>query len=247
MSQIRLHKFLANCGIASRRHSEELIRGGSVKVNNSVITEDGFLVDPDRDKVYYNDKLLRLESKIYFIVNKPKGYVCTNACFKEPRVIDLFKTNQRLYTVGRLDKESEGLIIVTNDGEFCQQVSHPSFEVPKTYLVTVKGYLEGPVLERVQKGIWLSEGKTGRTRIRILQRARNFTHLKITLFEGKKREVRRVFAKFSYKVVQLKRIKIGNLFIGHLQPGQYRQVSRKELETNGLNLSVRWKDNTVRD
>ncbi|MFH1230687.1 MAG: pseudouridine synthase [Planctomycetota bacterium] len=234
MSQIRLHKFLANCGIASRRHSEELIRGGSVRVNNRIITEDGFLIDPAIDKIYYNDKLVRVEPKIYFIVNKPKGYVCTNACFKEPRVIDLFKTKQRLYTVGRLDKESEGLLIVTNDGELCQQVSHPSFEVPKTYLVTVNGYLDGAVLERVQKGIWLSEGKTGRTRIRLLHRARNFTNLQITLFEGKKREVRRIFAKFSYKIKQLKRIKIGNLFIGNLQPGQYRQISRKELESNNI-------------
>jgi 23S rRNA pseudouridine2605 synthase len=239
MSQIRLHKFLANCGIASRRHSEELIRGGSVRVNNRVIIENGFLIDPDKDKVYYRDRLLKFESRTYFIINKPKGYVCTNACFKEPRVIDLFKTNQRLYTVGRLDKDSEGLLIVTNDGEFCQKISHPSFEVPKTYEVTVKGYLAGPALESIQKGIWLSEGKTGRTRIRILHRARNFTSLQITLFEGKKREVRRIFARFSYPVVQLKRIKIGNLFIGHLQPGQYRQISIKELENNILPVSSR--------
>lgn len=235
MSQIRLHKFIANCGTASRRHSEGLIHTGKIRVNNSVITEDGFLVDPAVDKVYYENKLLKYEPKVYYIVNKPKGYVCTNAQFKEPRVVDLIRTHQRLYTVGRLDKDSEGLIIVTNDGEFCQKVSHPSYQIPKTYIVTVKGYLEGGVLERVQKGIWLSEGRTHRNKIRIIKRARDFTSFLITLIEGKKREVRRLFARFSYPVKQLKRLQIGNLHLGNLIRGQYRQISRKELEDSILN------------
>ncbi|MEW6026659.1 MAG: pseudouridine synthase [Planctomycetota bacterium] len=246
MSQIRLHKFLAHSGLASRRHSEGLIQEGKISVNGRIITELGFLIDPAKDKVYYEGRLLKPEPKVYYIVNKPKGYLCTNAVFPakgnevmtyighEPRVVDLIKTRERLYTVGRLDKESEGLIIATNDGEFAQRVSHPSFEVPKTYFVSVRGHLDGAVMEKVQKGIWLSEGRTSRTRIKILKREREFTSLLITLTEGKKREVRRIFARFHYPVKQLKRIQIGNLHLGDLKQGQYRQVTYKELAASVL-------------
>ncbi|MDI6732852.1 MAG: pseudouridine synthase [Planctomycetota bacterium] len=230
MTNIRLHKFLAHCGVASRRHSEELISAGKIIVNNQCIREQGFLIDPQKDKVYYNGKLLKIpQEKVYFIVNKPKGYVCTNASYNEPRVIDLIKTHHRLYTIGRLDKDSEGLIIVTNDGELCQKVSHPSFQVPKTYFVVVRGYVDGPVFERIQKGIWLSEGKLSRSKIRIVKRDREQTTLLITLKEGKKREVRRIFARFSYPVKYLKRIQIGNLHLGNLRAGEYRQISCGEL------------------
>jgi 23S rRNA pseudouridine2605 synthase len=238
MNQIRLHKFLARCGIASRRHSEELIRNGKIRVNNRTITEDGFLIDLQKDKVYYEGRLLKPEPKVYYIVNKPKGYVCTNASFQEPRVIDLIKTHNRLYTIGRLDKDSEGLIIVTNDGELCQKLSHPSFQVPKTYLVVVKGYLDANALERIQKGVWLSEGKTTKSKIKILKRSRDFTSMLITLTEGKKREVRRLFARFSYPVKQLKRLQIGNLYLGNLKPGQYRQIHYQHIS--------RWADSAPR-
>ena len=254
MSLIRLHKFLAHSGLASRRHSEVLIQEGKVRVNNKVITELGFMIDPDRDKVYFSGRLLKPEPKVYYIINKHKGYLCTNAVFpakgnalmtytgNEPRVVDLVKTRERLYTVGRLDKDSEGLIIATNDGGFCQRASHPSFEVPKTYFVVVRGYLDGPVLEKVQKGIWLSEGRTSRTKVKIIKREREYTSLLITLTEGKKREVRRLFARFRYPVKQLKRISIGNLRLGELKTGQYRQVTYEELEATIFpkpNLPVR--------
>lgn len=242
MALIRLHKFLAHSGLASRRHSEGIIQEGKVSVNGRTITELGFLIDPAKDKIYFEGRLLRTEPKVYYIINKPKGYLCTNAVFpvkggsvmtytgNEPRVVDLIKSRERLYTVGRLDKDSEGLIIVTNDGEFAQRVSHPSFEVPKTYFVVVRGYLDGPVLEKVQRGVWLSEGRTSKTKVKIIKRERNYTSFLITLTEGKKREVRRIFAKFSSPVKQLSRVSIGNLHLAGLKTGQYRQVTYKELE-----------------
>lgn len=237
MTTIRLHKFIANCGIASRRHSEGFIREGYVMVNDRVITEDGFLIDPSVDKVYFQGKLLKPEARQYYLVYKPKGYVCTNVQFQEPRVIDLIKTKQRLYTVGRLDKDSEGLIIVTNDGEVCQRISHPSFQVSKTYFIVIRGYIPGEIMEKVQQGIWLSEGKTGRVKLRVLKRARDFTSLLITLTEGKNREVRRIFARFGFKAKQLQRVSIGGLRIGNLKPGQYRQISYRDMEANVLNYT----------
>ena len=250
MSLIRLHKFLAHSGLASRRHSEGIILDGKIRVNNRIITELGFMIDPSKDKVYFGGRLLRPEPKVYYIIYKPKGYLCTNAVFpakgnavmtytgNEPRVVDLVKTRERLYTVGRLDKESEGLIIATNDGGFCQRASHPSFEVPKTYFVVVRGCLDGVALEQVQKGIWLSEGRTARTKVKIIKREREYTSLLITLTESKKREVRRIFAKFSYPVKQLKRISIGNLHLGDLKPGQYRQITYEELEATIFPKSI---------
>jgi len=237
MSKIRLHKFLANCGVASRRHSEGFIREGYVRVNDQIITEDGFQIDPEVDKVYFQEKLVKPEPRLYFAINKPRGFVCTNAHFKEPRVVDLFRTKERLYSVGRLDKDSEGLLIVTNDGELCQKISHPSYEVPKTYFVTIRGYVDGASLERMQKGIWLSDGKTSRTKIKVLKRARDISSLLVTITEGKKREIRRIFAKFGFKVRHLTRIQIGNLHLGNLKPGKFRQISFRELEDTILNYN----------
>jgi pseudouridine synthase len=222
----RLHKVLALAGVASRRKCEDLILQGVIDVNGRTIRELGFKVDIEKDKIYYKGQPVKTEKKVYFILNKPKGYVCAN--FDPERrklVIDLFRhLPYRLYTVGRLDAESEGLLIVTNDGELCNQLSHPRYEVPKTYWVNVKGYLEPKTLEKIMKGVWLSEGKTAPVKIKIIKRARDFSVLLITLKEGKKREVRRIFAKFGHKVKSLVRIKIGNLSLGNLAIGQFKQV-----------------------
>lgn len=233
----RLHKVLANAGISSRRKAEELIKQGLIQVNGKIIRVIGLKVNPDTDKIYYAGKLIKPENKIYFILNKPKGYLCTNYDPQGRRLVtDLFRQfPYRLYTIGRLDADSEGLVILTNDGELCNKLTHPRYEVPKTYEVMVDSYLTPVVLEKVQKGVWLSEGKTAPTRIRIIKRARNFTVLEITLKEGKKREIRRIFAKFGYKVKSLVRSKIGKLTLGNLKPGQYRQVSQDLIENLAIN------------
>lgn len=235
----RLHKILALAGISSRRKAEELIKQGLIQVNGRIIRGIGIKVNPDTDKIYYAGRLIKPEKKVYFLLNKPKGYLCTNSDPQGRRLVtDLFRHfPYRLYTVGRLDAESEGLVILTNDGELCNQLTHPRYEVPKTYQVVVSGYLTPEVLEKVHKGVWLSEGKTAPTRIHIVKRARNLTVLVITLKEGKKREIRRIFAKFGYKVKSLVRSKIGRLTLGDIKPGQYRQVNRDLIENLAISVN----------
>jgi pseudouridine synthase len=235
----RLHKILALAGISSRRKAEELIKEGLIQVNGKIIRGLGVKVNPDTDKIYYAGRLIKPEKKVYFLLNKPKGYLCTNYDPQGRRLVtDLFRNlPYRLYTVGRLDAESEGLVILTNDGELCNKLTHPRYEVPKTYQIVVDSYLTPEVLEKVQKGVWLSEGKTAPTRIRIIKRARNFTLLGITLKEGKKREIRRIFAKFGYKVKSLVRSKIGKLTLDNLKPGQSRQINQEVIENLVININ----------
>lgn len=228
--QERLQKILAQGGLGSRRQCEEFIQKGHIRIDGKIIRELGVKIDPAKSQIYYNGKLVKLEPKVYFILNKPKGYLCTNYNHAaRPRVIDLFpKAYQRLYTVGRLDADSEGLLIVTNDGTLCNFLTHPRYEVPKTYQIAINGYLESKVIEKITRGVWLSEGKTSPVRIRIIKRTRSFTALEITLKEGKNREIRRIFARFGYKVKFLKRTKIGSLTL-NLRTGQYQQVNRHKL------------------
>lgn len=227
----RLHKVLAEAGIGSRRHCEELILDRRVIVDGRVVHEVGLKVDPERVQIVCNGVPVRAEKKIYILLNKPRGVVCTN---KDPegrtRVVDLLpRIQQRVFPVGRLDVDSEGLLIVTNDGALCNLLTHPRYEVPKTYSVIVRGSVEGATLEKVQKGVWLSEGKTHPAKVRIVRRTRSSTSLEITLKEGKNREVRRVFARVGHAVSFLRRIKIGRLFLGDLHPGQHRAVGREQL------------------
>lgn len=226
----RLQKVLSQAGLGSRRYCEQLITSGRVQVDGNIVKELGFKVDPEKQKIYCDGQLVRLEPKLYFLLNKPKGYICTTNAAEGKRVIDLFKhIPYRLFTIGRLDKDSEGLLIVTNDGELSHYLTHPRYEVPKTYRVTVRGYVEGEVLEKIQRGVWLSEGKTSGMRVRILLRTRNFTAMEVTLIEGKNREIRRVFAKFGHPIKYLQRIRIGKLSLSGLKPGQYKPISKKTL------------------
>ncbi|KAF0239984.1 MAG: 23S rRNA pseudouridine, partial [Planctomycetota bacterium] len=229
--QTRLQKLLAHAGIASRRECEEIIAAGRVTVNGKVVTELGSKADPDADDVRCDGDPVKAEKPVYFLLNKPSGVLCTNEkSYGHTRVIDLFPgVAQRLYTVGRLDSESTGLLIVTNDGELANRIAHPRYEVDKTYAVAVKGWLEGPALEKIQKGVWLAEGKTGRAKVRIIKRTRQMTTLEITIHEGKNREVRRLFAKVGHSVVALRRIEIGGLLLGKIHEGQWIPIDRETL------------------
>lgn len=224
----RLHKVLAHAGVGSRRRCEEIIAEGSVLVNDALVRELGFKVDPQRDKIYYNGRLIKPEKTVYFLVNKPVNYLCSNYDRDgRPLVVNLFRhLPYRLYTVGRLDADSEGLVIVTNDGELCNQLTHPRYEVPKTYTVCLRGFVDDNIIEKVKRGVWLAEGKTAPTRITVIRRTRDFTLLEMVLKEGKKREIRRVFARFGCKVTSLVRTKIGRLTLGNLPPGKFREVGR---------------------
>ena len=233
--KVRLNKYLADHGIASRRKCDELIAGGMVLVAGEPVVELGTRIDPTTQTVEASGTILKPEAvlqKRYYLLNKPKGVVCTNESReRKQRAVDLIndKTKGRIYTVGRLDEESEGLILLTNDGDFAHRVMHPSFGIEKSYRVKLRGQLQGEALDQVRAGVQLAEGKTGGARVTVRKRGRDYTHLVVTLHEGMNREIRRVFAKVGYKVVSLERSKIGNLTGRGLRSGWWRRLKPNEV------------------
>lgn len=228
----RLQKIIAQAGVTSRRKAEELIVGGRVTVDGEVVRELGAKADPDTNEVCVDGERLEAERKAYIALNKPVGVICTNLDELARRTaVELVDVKQRLYCVGRLDEHSEGLIILTNDGEFAQKLAHPRYGVRKTYLARVEGELTEPDLEKVRKGIWLAEGRTQAAEVAVKKRAHGVSLALITLREGKNREVRRIFARLGHKVFTLRRIRIGTLAIGSLKPGQWRRLSGDEVKS----------------
>jgi 23S rRNA pseudouridine2605 synthase len=226
----RLHKFLARAGIGSRRKCEEFIAQGRVWVDGRVVTTPGYKIDPSGQEVRFDGRLVRPQKPLYFLVNKPPGFICTEFDPKgRKKVSQLLPTKHRLFLVGRLDVDSEGLLIATNDGEFAQRVAHPRYQVPRVYEVLLRGILSPQICQRIQKGVWLCEGKTGPISIKYVKRLRNYTRAQVTLREGMNRQVRRVFAKFGLKVVRLKRVRIGPLSIKGLPTGHVRPLTDQEI------------------
>jgi 23S rRNA pseudouridine2605 synthase len=230
---VRLNKFLAERGVASRRKCDELIAGGLVMVDDRIVTTLGTRIDPERAKVEVDGVVLKPQRhKRYYLLNKPKGVVCTNERREaRPRAVDMIgdPDKGRIYTVGRLDEESEGLILLTSDGEFAQRVAHPRYGISKTYLVRLRGRVEGEDLERLSKGVHLAEGRTSGARLRVIKRSNQWTHLEVSISEGKNREIRRIFAAVGYKVQALKRVRIGALSDRRLKVGQWRPLLRAEV------------------
>jgi len=233
--KVRLNKYLADHGVASRRKCDEMIAGGLVLVDGEPVVELGTRIDPTTQTVEAKGTMLKPEAvleKRYYLLNKPKGVVCTNESReRKPRAVDLVndKAKGRIYTVGRLDEESEGLILLTNDGDFAHRVMHPSFGIDKSYRVKLRGQLQGEALERVRAGVQLAEGRTGGARVTVRKRGRDYTHVVVTLHEGMNREIRRVFAKVGYKVVGLERSRIGNLTGRGLRSGWWRKLKPTEV------------------
>jgi len=229
--KMRLNRFLAGCGICSRRAADGLISEGRVTVNGEVVDELGSRVDPGKDEVKFDGEKLAIETPVYVLFNKPKDVVCTNARHEiRRRAVDfLGGIRGRIYTVGRLDAESEGLILLTNDGNFAQSVAHPRFGVPKTYAVLVRGRVARESLHKVRGGVWLSEGRTRGGDVRIERMSRDRTYLKVTLREGKNREIRRVFARMGHSVLSLKRVRIGALSLHGLRAGGHRFLRPEEV------------------
>ncbi len=230
----RLQKILAQAGLGSRRKCESLITSGRVSIDGKCITKLGQLVDPTRDNIYCDGESIKKQKKIYYLLNKPRGFVCTNVeNSKDPRAIDLLgHISQRVYTVGRLDKDSEGLIIITNDGELANLLTHPRYGIEKTYLVAVKGRVSDATVRVLKRGIWISEGKASPARVKIISRRYKHSSLEIVLREGKNREIRRILAKIDHPVISLKRVKIGPLKMHYsLRVGKYRSLSKEEVES----------------
>jgi 23S rRNA pseudouridine2605 synthase len=231
---IRLNKFLAQNGIASRRGADELIAGGHVSVDGKLVTELGRRVDPAKEKVEVDGVVLRPagERLAYYLLNKPRGVVCTNDSREtRPRAVDLITDRRkgRIYTVGRLDEDTEGLVILTNDGEFANRISHPRYGVKKTYWVDVRGRVDDRALEAMQKGVRLSDGWGSFERVKVMKRHAERSILLVTLAEGKNREVRRVLAALDLPVRNLRRIEIGPLSDRRLKVGRWRTLTRSEV------------------
>jgi 23S rRNA pseudouridine2605 synthase len=238
----RIQKVLANAGIASRRAIEEMIGQGRIAVNGKVVYALPVLVDATRDKITVDDEKIDLKEKqderrIYVVMNKPKGVYSTNvAQGEQTRAIDLLPPDfPRVYPVGRLDSESRGLLLLTNDGELTNRLTHPRYGVAKTYRAVVDGYVNERVLHDLKNGIWLADPhkgkgfKTGRSQIAISHRSRHQTILEITIREGRNRMVRRMLAHVGHKVRDLMRVKMGPLTLHKLAPGEFRILTSREV------------------
>ncbi len=228
----RLNKWLSHAGIASRRQADLLITSGRVKVNGEVIRELGTKIDPAIHHVYVDDHPIKPERLVYWLVNKPRDYVCTNSDPDgRPRAIDLIPhVDQRVYTVGRLDLASEGLLLMTNDGNLAEQLMHPKYGIEKSYEVVVAGSPSKEDLQQLTDGIWLHEGKIKVKSVRRLRSSGTNTLLRIILNEGKNREIRRLLAKLGHKVLRLKRVAIGSILLDRLPKGKSRRLTEHELE-----------------
>ena len=228
----RLQKILAHAGVDSRRSCEELITAGRVTVDGKVVKELGTRVDPRVAVIALDGEPVKLEKFVYFAVNKPKGYVSTN---DDPanrmRVVDLLpKISQRVYTVGRLDEMSTGLMLLTNDGELAHKLSHPKFGVEKVYRAVVAGTPTDETYAQLVEGVWLAEGKVRAKRVRPISKKGEATVLELVLAEGKNREVRRMLAKFGHKVMTLTRVAVGPVTMRGLKPGGFRALEGAEIE-----------------
>lgn len=230
-SRPRLQKVLASAGVGSRRECEELIVQGRVEVNEVVADKLGTRVDPATQRIRVDGVPLQMRKRRYFAVHKPPGVLSTS---KDPwgraRVIDLVDTNERLFSIGRLDKDSSGLILVTNDGELANQLTHPRYGVHKTYSVTVAGTPSQEVLRKVRRGVMLAEGPVKPESVTVKKRVKNTTQLEIVLAEGRNREIRRMLARFDHKVMRLHRIAIGPIRLGMLPRGDYRELTSEEIK-----------------
>jgi 23S rRNA pseudouridine2605 synthase len=229
--KIRLQRALATAGYGSRRQCEDLIVEGRVLVDGQIVTELGVTVDPSTQKIFVDGTPLRPRKLVYYALNKPTGVVTTNVDPEgRPRVIDLVPPDERVFPVGRLDRSSEGLILLTNDGELAQRLAHPKYEVKKVYRVTVAGKIALETLKQMERGIHIAEGLVRVEGARILKTRGRATELEITLKEGKNREIRRILARLGHKVQELKRIAIGPLRLGEMPTGAYRRLTLEEIK-----------------
>ena len=237
----RLHKVLANSGVASRRACEQLIAAGQVTVDGEIVTEMGFKVDPAKNKIMFGGQRIKPPRPVTLILNKPNKTVTTTRDEAGRRTVMQYVQHikERVYPVGRLDWDSEGLLVMTNDGDLANLLTHPRYGVARTYHVVVRGELKPDILERMQKGVWLSEGKTGPIKILIKKRDRESAVVEVTVHEGMNREVRRVFARFGLKVKHLKRLRVGPLMLGSLPTGAIRVLTPQEVEALRASVKMR--------
>lgn len=227
--QTRLNKFLAEKGVASRRKSDELISSGKIRVNGKIVEKLGTKIDPEVDEISVDEKILAAKPKlVYFVLNKPLDFVCSNSRTKnEPRIVlDFFPSELKIFPVGRLDKMTTGLLILTNDGNLSFQLTHPKFECEKEYEVEVNADLTNERIRKIETGVSLDRRKTKSTEVEVLGKRK----ARVILREGRNRQVRKIFGKVGCEVLRLKRVRIKNLTLGNLALGKYRELSSEEVK-----------------
>lgn len=231
MKKLRLNKFLSGSGVASRRKCDEIIASGKVTVNGKVVTEIGSQINEKKDKVMVEGKAVCLPSSfVYIKLNKPKGYACTASDEKGRKTIyDLVDCEERLFSIGRLDYNTEGLIILTNDGDFANKVSHPRYDVEKEYRVTIEGKIKESELAVLRKGVVVDGQKMPPAKVKLLSQDENVSKISVVINEGQNRQVRRMFEAIGREIKLLKRVRIGSVRLGGLSRGQWRDLTEDEL------------------
>lgn len=232
---MRINKYLAAAGLASRRGSDELVKAGKVKVNGVTVTELGLDIKPG-DNVTVEGKKITVDNEfVYFLLNKPKGYISAVKDDKErDTVVDLIderdKKGKRVFPVGRLDYDTEGILLITNDGDLTERLTHPRFEITKTYTARVNGIIEEEKLRQLRNGVIIDGKKTNKTRVRWLETEDGVSRYEVTISEGRNRQVRKMFETVGHEVLFLKRVKIGDLKLGSLDRGKYRKLTDAEIK-----------------
>lgn len=229
---MRLQKYMAHCGAASRRKCEEFIKSGLVKVNDKIVTELGTKIDPNVDRVYLNGKRLTLENKkIYIILNKPIGVVTSASDEKDRKTVtDLVPDDYRVYPVGRLDIDTTGLVFLTNDGELANILMHPKYKIGKKYIATVEGTPNARELSILREGLDIRDLKTSPANVKILKSFKQDSIIEIEIFEGQNHQIKRMFDYIGHKVKKLKRISMGEIELLNLDVRNYRYLSEKEIK-----------------
>ena len=230
MVQQRLQKVLAAAGVNSRRKCEELILEGAVRVNRKVVDTLPVFVDPEKDVIVVNGRKIRAVRKVYFLLNKPKGVICTNS---DPqgrvRAIDLVPVRERIFCIGRLEVDTAGLIILTNDTELANKLTHPRYGLAKTYVAEVKGQINERAAEKLKRGVWPAGGKGSRASIKILRRGIKDSLLEITVWQGANLQIRRILARVGLDVRSLQRTRIGKIDAKGLGVGKFRALTDDEV------------------
>jgi 23S rRNA pseudouridine2605 synthase len=231
MAKERLQKILAAAGIDSRRNCEQLILAGMVRVNGRIIDTIPAFADIETDVIIVNGQRLRTPKKVYYLLNKPKGILCTNydPCGRR-KAIDLINCKERIFCVGRFDSDNTGAIILTNDTSLSDKLTHPRHQIGKTYIAAVKGKITPEAVEKLKKGLWFSEGKTEPAKVKILKAHYSESLLEIKIAQGLNRQIQRMFAKTGFKVTALKRTEIGKISLRHLGVGHYRELTPYEVD-----------------
>ncbi|WP_027400498.1 pseudouridine synthase [Anaerovorax odorimutans] len=229
---MRLNKYIAKAGIASRRKADELTINGNVKINGIVSKEPGYDV-VEGDVVEVNGNVVKVSNKfVYILLNKPKGYITSvNDEKGRPIVMDLVTDiDERLYSIGRLDYNTSGMLLMTNDGDLAYKLTHPKHHIYKTYRAKVTGYLSNEKINKLRKGVDIGGFITSKANVKVIKQAEHSAIVEIQIYEGKNRQVRKMFSAVGNKVIELQRIAIGDLKLGHLKEGHYRKLTQKEIE-----------------